>query len=60
MAGSKTGEFIELVSPFLRRKMAELEARQGPDSAALRSTSVRSLSSARYTAGRCAIISDKV
>ena len=35
MAGSKTGEFVELISPFLRRKMAELEARQGPDSVAL-------------------------
>ncbi|HWA51217.1 MAG TPA: radical SAM protein [Dongiaceae bacterium] len=36
MAGSKTGEFVELISPFLRRKMAELEERQGRDSAALR------------------------
>ena len=36
MAGSKTGEFVELISPFLRRKLAELEERQGRDSAALR------------------------
>ncbi len=32
MAGTKTGEFIELISPFLRRKMSELRERHGPDS----------------------------
>ena len=41
MAGSKTGEFVELISPFLRRKMAELEERQGPDSAALRALTLQ-------------------
>lgn len=41
MAGSKTGEFVELISPFLRRKMAELEARQGPDSVALRALTLQ-------------------
>lgn len=45
MAGSKTGEFVELVSPFLRRKMAELEARQGADSAALRALTLQYLKS---------------
>lgn len=29
MAGTKTGDFIELISPFLRRKMAELHDRHG-------------------------------
>ncbi len=32
MAGTKTGEFVELISPFLRRKMAETAARFGEDS----------------------------
>ena len=41
MAGSKTGEFIELISPFLRRKMAELRDRHGPDSAALRAVALQ-------------------
>ncbi len=41
MAGSKTGEFVELISPFLRRKMAEVEARLGPDSAALRALTLQ-------------------
>ena len=29
MAGTKTGDFIELITPFLRRKMSELELRYG-------------------------------
>jgi lysine 2,3-aminomutase len=29
MAGTKTGDFKELISPFLRRKMAELQERHG-------------------------------
>jgi lysine 2,3-aminomutase len=32
MAGTKTGEFVELISPFLRRKMAELQDRYGQGS----------------------------
>lgn len=32
MAGTKTGEFVELISPFLRRKMAEVAASFGEDS----------------------------
>lgn len=41
MAGSKHGEFIELISPFLRRKMAEIEARHGRDSAAWRAIALQ-------------------
>ena len=33
MAGTKTGDFIELITPFLRRKMSELEQRYGMNSA---------------------------
>lgn len=29
MAGTKTGDFIELITPFLRRKMSELEQQYG-------------------------------
>jgi lysine 2,3-aminomutase len=32
MAGTKTGDFIELITPFLRRKMSELELRHGLNS----------------------------
>ncbi|MGH6893817.1 MAG: radical SAM protein [Dongiaceae bacterium] len=32
MAGTKTGEFVELISPFLRRKMAEVADRVGENS----------------------------
>jgi lysine 2,3-aminomutase len=32
MAGTKTGDFVELISPFLRRKMAELQDRYGQGS----------------------------
>jgi lysine 2,3-aminomutase len=32
MAGTKTGDFVELISPFLRRKMTELQDRYGQDS----------------------------
>jgi lysine 2,3-aminomutase len=32
MAGTKTGDFIELITPFLRRKMSELELRHGMSS----------------------------
>jgi lysine 2,3-aminomutase len=41
MAGSKHGEFIELISPFLRRKMAEIESRHGRDSAAWRAIALQ-------------------
>jgi len=32
MAGTKTGDFIELITPFLRRKMSELEQEYGMNS----------------------------
>ena len=32
MAGTKTGDFIELITPFLRRKMSELELAHGMNS----------------------------
>lgn len=32
MAGTKTGDFIELITPFLRRKMSELEQEHGMNS----------------------------
>ncbi len=36
MAGTKTGEFRELISPFLKAKLAEIERVDGVDSAAYR------------------------
>ena len=35
MAGTKTGDFIELITPFLRRKMSELEQAHGMESAVI-------------------------
>lgn len=45
MAGTKTGEFIELISPFLRRKMSELRERHGAESAAWRAIALQYLRS---------------
>jgi lysine 2,3-aminomutase len=41
MAGTKTGEFVELISPFLKRKMSELELAHGMNSAAWRAIALQ-------------------
>jgi lysine 2,3-aminomutase len=41
MAGTKTGDFVELISPFLRRKMTELELAHGMNSAAWRAIALQ-------------------
>ena len=41
MAGTKTGDFIELITPFLRRKMSELEQRYGMNSAEWRAIALQ-------------------
>ena len=41
MAGTKTGDFVELISPFLRRKMTELELAHGMNSAEWRAIALQ-------------------
>ena len=41
MAGTKTGDFVELISPFLRRKMTELEIAHGVNSAEWRAIALQ-------------------
>ena len=41
MAGTKTGDFIELITPFLRRKMSELEQAHGMESAEWRAIALQ-------------------
>ena len=41
MAGTKTGDFIELITPFLRAKMSELEQRYGMNSAEWRAIALQ-------------------
>lgn len=41
MAGTKTGAFVELISPFLRGKLAELQDRLGRGSAAYRAIALQ-------------------
>jgi hypothetical protein len=41
MAGTKTGDFVELISPFLRRKMSELEIAHGMNSAEWRAIALQ-------------------
>ena len=41
MAGTKTGDFVELISPFLRRKMTELEIAHGMNSAEWRAIALQ-------------------
>jgi len=41
MAGTKTGDFLELITPFLRRKMSELEQQYGMGSQEWRSIALQ-------------------
>src|SRR5262245_48809213 len=45
MAGAKSGDFIELVSPFLKEKLAEIEASYGRNSAEWRAIASQYLKS---------------